>query len=96
MSDDKLKKLFEAARGEESPVPSNTFVSRVVSAIAGVKVETSSPFELIAIAARQFLAPAMAAVILLACGDWLLFGGDWGAAQDWTKLTDPWFWTFYS
>ena len=79
------------------PKPSNTFADRVIAAVSGSAQDGEIIFfKQIAIAARQFLAPAMAAVIFLACGDWLLFGGDWGAAQDWTKLTDPWFWTFYS
>jgi hypothetical protein len=94
MKQDPLKKLFEAARKEEPPKPSNTFAQRVVSAISRPAVETENPFfENLALAARRLLVPALALAVMAIAVEFYLPSGWPGSPSDMTQLTEEWWFT---
>lgn len=64
MNEDKMKKLFEAARNEPAPEPSSTFAQRVISAIRFGSPEPSV-LEQLVFPARAMLAPAAALIIAM-------------------------------
>ena len=90
--EDKLKKLFEAARVEKSPVPSNTFADRVVSALSGRETEMSY-VEQIAIVARKILVPAMALVLISIAVEYYFSSGSAESPADTAQLTEEWLFT---
>jgi len=89
-----LKKLFEAARKQEPPKPSNTFAARVVSAVSGQASEADSPFAAsLASAARGLLVPALAMALIAVAVEFYLPSGMPGAPADMTQLTEEWLFT---
>jgi len=91
--EDKLKKLFEAARGEKPPVPSNTFADRVVSALSGCETETDTFFDLIGLTAQRLLIPAVALVVIGLATEFYFSPGMVGAPSDTAQLTEEWLFT---
>jgi len=92
--DDKLKKLFESARTDPSPIPSNTFASRVVSAIsASPEPAPEYFFDAVAGMARRLVVPAMALVMICAAAEFYFSPGSYSTQADTAQLTEEWLFT---
>lgn len=93
MNDDKLRKLFEAARGEIPVTPSNTFADRVVSSLAGVKTGAIPPFDAIALMAQKLFVPAVALMVVCVAVEFYFSPGIYSAPADTAQLTEEWLFT---
>ena len=91
--DDKLKRLFEAARKESAPTPSNTFADRVVSSLAHAQPETESLFDLIGLTAKRMLVPCVVLVVICVAAEFYSPSGLPEAPADITQLTEEWLFT---
>jgi hypothetical protein len=93
VNDEHLKKLFEAARKEPAPAPSNTFADRVVASLAGAKPENDTLFDLIGLTAQRLLVPAIALVAICLAAEVYFSPGIYSAPADTAQLTEEWLFT---
>lgn len=92
--DEKLKKLFESARTDPPPIPSNTFANRVVSAVsAPPEPAPESLFDTVAAVSQRLLAPAMALVMICAVVEFYFSSDSYTTHTDTAQLTEEWLFT---